>query len=222
MRCMLTEEISVPGGIHRVPGVPGVEDPPRLQAWMASAGLDLGELRGVTLIAGGRSNLTYRLDLDGGQLVLRRPPLGHVLPTAHDMSREYRVLVRAGGHPGAGAGDGGDLPGHRRDRRAVLPHALRRRAGAADPGRWQHPDAGAGGRAVRAARADHGHHPRRADRRRRAVRLRQARRLHGQAARPLAAAVGAVQDPRDPGVRRAGGPADGRPAGVGGRHPGAR
>jgi aminoglycoside phosphotransferase (APT) family kinase protein len=94
---MLTEEISVPGGIHRVQGVPGVEDPARLHAWMAGAGVDLGQLRGVTLIAGGRSNLTYRLDLDGGQLVLRRPPLGHVLPTAHDMNREYRVLSALAG-----------------------------------------------------------------------------------------------------------------------------
>jgi aminoglycoside phosphotransferase (APT) family kinase protein len=92
MRCVLTEDISVPGGISQVPGVAGVEDPLRLHAWMASTGLDYGALRGVTLIAGGRSNLTYRLDLDGGQIVLRRPPLGHVLPTAHDMSREYRVL----------------------------------------------------------------------------------------------------------------------------------
>jgi aminoglycoside phosphotransferase (APT) family kinase protein len=65
---------------------------------MAEAGLaDLGELRAVQLIAGGRSNLTYRLDLDGGQIVLRRPPLGHVLPTAHDMSREYRVLSALAG-----------------------------------------------------------------------------------------------------------------------------
>ena len=91
---MLTGDISVPGGTHRVHGVPGVEDPDRLYKWVVSAGLDdLGELRGVQLIAGGRSNLTYRLDFDGGQLVLRRPPLGHVLPTAHDMSREYRVLT---------------------------------------------------------------------------------------------------------------------------------
>jgi aminoglycoside phosphotransferase (APT) family kinase protein len=51
----------------------------------------------VQLIAGGRSNLTYRLDLAGGQIVLRRPPLGHVLPTAHDMSREYRVLSALSG-----------------------------------------------------------------------------------------------------------------------------
>jgi aminoglycoside phosphotransferase (APT) family kinase protein len=76
-----------------IPGVPGVENPLRLAKWLAEAGLtELGELRGVQLIAGGRSNLTYRLDLDGGIIVLRRPPLGHVLPTAHDMSREYRVL----------------------------------------------------------------------------------------------------------------------------------
>jgi len=84
--------------IQRVPGVPGVEDPVGLTKWMAGAGLaDLGELRGVELIAGGRSNLTYRLDLDGGEVVLRRPPLGHVLPTAHDMNREYRVLSALSG-----------------------------------------------------------------------------------------------------------------------------
>ena len=46
----------------------------------------------VALIAGGKSNLTYRVDSPAGSLVLRRPPLGHVLPTAHDMGREYRVM----------------------------------------------------------------------------------------------------------------------------------
>jgi aminoglycoside phosphotransferase (APT) family kinase protein len=45
----------------------------------------------VALISGGRSNLTYRVACDAGEVVLRRPPLGHVLPTAHDMAREYRV-----------------------------------------------------------------------------------------------------------------------------------
>jgi aminoglycoside phosphotransferase (APT) family kinase protein len=45
----------------------------------------------VALIAGGKSNLTYRVASDAGEVVLRRPPLGHVLPTAHDMAREYRV-----------------------------------------------------------------------------------------------------------------------------------
>lgn len=44
------------------------------------------------LITGGLSNITYRLSLPGGTVILRRPPLGHVLPRAHDMRREYRVL----------------------------------------------------------------------------------------------------------------------------------
>ena len=47
----------------------------------------------VTLIAGGKSNLTYRVDSPAGSVVLRRPPLGHVLPTAHDMGREHRVMA---------------------------------------------------------------------------------------------------------------------------------
>lgn len=85
-------------GAGQVPGVPGIEEPEVLAKWMDGAGLrDLGELRAVQLIAGGRSNLTYRLDLEGGQVVLRRPPLGHVLPTAHDMSREFRVLTALAG-----------------------------------------------------------------------------------------------------------------------------
>ena len=45
-------------------------------------------------IAGGRSNLTYRItDGSGEAYVLRRPPLGTLLPGAHDMSREYRVMA---------------------------------------------------------------------------------------------------------------------------------
>ena len=44
------------------------------------------------LIAGGRSNLTYRLVSGARTWVLRRPPLGNRLPTAHDMTREYTVL----------------------------------------------------------------------------------------------------------------------------------
>src|SRR5215469_1555403 len=85
-------------GSSGIAGIPGVESPLSLAKWLAVAGLtDFGELRGVQLIAGGRSNLTYRLDLDSGQVVLRRPPLGHVLPTAHDMNREFRVLSALSG-----------------------------------------------------------------------------------------------------------------------------
>lgn len=41
---------------------------------------------------GGAANLTYLLDFDGHHYVLRRPPLGPVAPSAHDMGREYKVL----------------------------------------------------------------------------------------------------------------------------------
>ncbi|WP_097868308.1 phosphotransferase family protein [Streptomyces sp. rh34] len=70
-------------------------------------GLDLELLRGhldrerpgmvsgpleARLIEGGRSNLTYTVSDGAGRWVVRRPPLGHVLATAHDMTREHRVI----------------------------------------------------------------------------------------------------------------------------------
>jgi aminoglycoside phosphotransferase (APT) family kinase protein len=46
------------------------------------------------LIAGGRSNLTYRVtDDNGNSFALRRPPTSHVLPTAHDMVREHTIIA---------------------------------------------------------------------------------------------------------------------------------
>lgn len=46
-----------------------------------------------SLVAGGRSNLTYRLtDANGQRWVLRRPPLGHESGTAHNVLREAFVL----------------------------------------------------------------------------------------------------------------------------------
>jgi aminoglycoside phosphotransferase (APT) family kinase protein len=73
--------------------LPGIGDPARLARWIAGhGGGHRGDLLAIRPIAGGRSNLTYRLDLAGGPVVLRRPPLGRVLPTAHDMGREHRVL----------------------------------------------------------------------------------------------------------------------------------
>jgi aminoglycoside phosphotransferase (APT) family kinase protein len=55
-----------------------------------------GRLRG-SLLAGGRSNLTYLVTDGAHRWVLRRPPLGHVLATAHDMGREFRVLSALAG-----------------------------------------------------------------------------------------------------------------------------
>jgi aminoglycoside phosphotransferase (APT) family kinase protein len=46
----------------------------------------------VELISGGKSNLTYLVTAGSSEVILRRPPLGHVLPTAHDMTREFTVL----------------------------------------------------------------------------------------------------------------------------------
>ena len=47
-----------------------------------------------TMIAGGHSNLTFGVvDGNGRKYVLRRPPLGHVLASAHDMGREHRIIA---------------------------------------------------------------------------------------------------------------------------------
>jgi aminoglycoside phosphotransferase (APT) family kinase protein len=51
----------------------------------------------VEVIAGGRSNLTYVVTSAAGEMVLRRPPLRAVRPTAHDMTREHRVLSALAG-----------------------------------------------------------------------------------------------------------------------------
>src|SRR4051794_22930376 len=47
----------------------------------------------VTLISGGKSNLTFVVSSGAGDVVLRRPPLSTVLPTAHNMRREHRVMT---------------------------------------------------------------------------------------------------------------------------------
>ena len=58
----------------------GTSEPRSAEGWRAR------------LFDGGRSNLTYRLTDGSHDWVLRRPPLGHLLATAHDMVREYRVM----------------------------------------------------------------------------------------------------------------------------------
>jgi aminoglycoside phosphotransferase (APT) family kinase protein len=69
--------------------------------WLGEAlpGLFDGGPWRAELISGGLSNITYRLWLPGGTVILRRPPLAHVLPRAHDMAREYRVLRALFGTP---------------------------------------------------------------------------------------------------------------------------
>ncbi len=78
---------------HALPGL----DPAALESYLhrAAPGTLAGPLS-AQLVAGGKSNLTYVLGDGRSQWVLRRPPLGHVLETAHDMAREHRVMAALG------------------------------------------------------------------------------------------------------------------------------
>ncbi|MGY1550168.1 phosphotransferase family protein [Microbacterium sp. A588] len=76
-----------------MPEVPGL-DVTALTAWLAQTHPELATSAALraSVIAGGRSNLTYAIDGGAVALILRRPPLGHVLSSAHDMGREHRVI----------------------------------------------------------------------------------------------------------------------------------
>lgn len=65
-----------------------------LRTWLdrERPGLIAGDLS-AELITGGKSNLTYSVGDGAREFVVRRPPLGHVLATAHDMGREYRIMT---------------------------------------------------------------------------------------------------------------------------------
>lgn len=70
---------------------PGL-DLERLGTWFAEIP-GAGDVLQASLIAGGKSNLTFVVSDGEQRWIVRRPPLGHVLATAHDMSREYRVMT---------------------------------------------------------------------------------------------------------------------------------
>ena len=77
--------------------VPGIEHGP-VSAWLAANIAGARPPFRFQVIAGGNSNLTYRVTgADGSDLALRRPPLSRVLATAHDMVREFRVIAALGG-----------------------------------------------------------------------------------------------------------------------------
>ena len=68
-------------------------DQMRLHEYLQELFPDSGGPLVVEQFPRGFSNLTYRLRLGERELVLRRPPFGNVVRTAHDMGREYRVLA---------------------------------------------------------------------------------------------------------------------------------
>lgn len=71
-----------------------------VEAWIADNIAGLTPPFKWTRLEGGHSNLTYRLDdVNGEHAVIRRPPMGELLPKAHDMSREWRVISALGPTP---------------------------------------------------------------------------------------------------------------------------
>lgn len=73
-------------------------DAPGVTGWFAQHVPAAQAPLSFRLIAGGHSNLTYEVtDAAGARWVLRRPPLGQVLATAHDMGREHRIISALGG-----------------------------------------------------------------------------------------------------------------------------
>jgi aminoglycoside phosphotransferase (APT) family kinase protein len=79
-------------------GPAGLADVERVRGVLGGGqGAPVGPLR-AELLAGGRSNLTYLITDGSSRWVLRRPPLGGLTPSAHDMAREYRVVKALYGH----------------------------------------------------------------------------------------------------------------------------
>ncbi len=72
-------------------------DADRLTDWMAANVQGFAGPITIAKFAGGQSNPTYRIDAASGSYVLRRKPFGALLPSAHAVDREYRVI--AGLHP---------------------------------------------------------------------------------------------------------------------------
>jgi aminoglycoside phosphotransferase (APT) family kinase protein len=63
-----------------------------LQTYLDEAAPSFGKIVSITKFPGGYSNQTYCLQTAGQEWVLRMPPAGANIQSAHDMGREYRVL----------------------------------------------------------------------------------------------------------------------------------
>jgi len=84
----MADEATAPDGI----------DQKALEAWFGEEVPGVGFPLRFERIAGGHSNLTYRVtDAAGAKWALRRPPLGKRLGSAHDMAREFKVVSALGG-----------------------------------------------------------------------------------------------------------------------------
>ncbi len=71
-----------------------------VEAWLAAHVPSMRQPLRWTRLEGGHSNLTYLLEDAGGQrAVIRRPPMGELLPKAHDMGREWALISALGPTP---------------------------------------------------------------------------------------------------------------------------
>lgn len=64
----------------------------RVSAYLRSAGMQLDGEPMLTQFPGGASNLTYQLSYANKDLILRRPPFGHIAKSAHDVVREAQIM----------------------------------------------------------------------------------------------------------------------------------
>ncbi len=63
-----------------------------LEKYLSEIIPDFGKITSITQFSGGFSNLTYLIETENKEFVLRRPPFGNYVKSGHDMSREFRVL----------------------------------------------------------------------------------------------------------------------------------
>jgi len=87
VRCRPMNDVS---GTSEIPGI----DVAAVTQWLETHIEGAHGPFSFDVIAGGHSNLTFRVTgADGTRFVLRRPPLGHRLASAHDMGREHRIIA---------------------------------------------------------------------------------------------------------------------------------
>ncbi|HEY3430563.1 MAG TPA: phosphotransferase family protein [Cyclobacteriaceae bacterium] len=65
----------------------------RLNSYLQSQGFEIGQVLSVLQFPSGYSNLTFCLNTASGEYILRRPPIGANIKSAHDMGREFKVLT---------------------------------------------------------------------------------------------------------------------------------
>ena len=87
----MTDENRQAGAGDAIDRIEGI-DIPNVTRWLAER-VEITPPLAFRLIAGGRSNMTFTVtDAAGRRFVLRRPPMGKLLPSAHDVAREHRLM----------------------------------------------------------------------------------------------------------------------------------